>query len=54
MAAPAAPKMDLKMLVLPAMLLFSKKIDLTDPDILLLVKKIFFGGVLTAFVLCTC
>ena len=32
MANPASPKFDFKMLVLPAVLLFSKKLDLKDPD----------------------
>lgn len=40
----AAPKMDLKLFILPAMLLLSKKVDLTDPDILYIVKVGFVTG----------
>lgn len=40
----AAPKMDLKLFILPAMLLLSKKVDLTNPDILYIVKVGFITG----------
>jgi len=40
----AQPKLDFKMLVLPAMLLFSKKIDFKDPEILKLVQAAFITG----------
>jgi hypothetical protein len=42
--AAASPKMDLKVLVLPVMLLLSKKVDLSDPEILQYVKIGFITG----------
>jgi len=43
MAAPT-PKFDFKMLVVPAILFFSKKLDMTDPNILQIVRTVFVSG----------
>ena len=40
----AAPKLDFKMLVVPALLYFGKKIDFTDPQTLQLVRTGFISG----------
>lgn len=40
----AAPKFDFKMLVVPAILFFSKKLDMTDPAILQMVRTGFISG----------
>lgn len=42
----AAPKFDFKMLVVPAILFFGKKIDFKDPATLELVRNCFIAGVL--------
>ena len=47
MAAPASPKFDFKMLILPAILLFSKKIDFKDPEIVKLAQIGFSTGTFT-------
>lgn len=41
----AAPKFDFKMLVVPAILFFSKKLDMTDPAVLQLVRTGFISVV---------
>lgn len=43
MAAPT-PKFDFKMLVVPAILFFSKKLDMTDPNVLQIVRTVFVSG----------
>jgi hypothetical protein len=43
MAAPA-PKLDFKMLIVPAILFFSKKLDLKDPNIVQLLRTGFGTG----------
>ena len=45
----AAPKFDFKMLVVPAILFFSKKLDMTDPAVLQLVRTAFISGELQYF-----
>jgi hypothetical protein len=40
----AAPKFDVKMLIVPAILFFSKKIDFKDPNIVQLLRMSFGTG----------
>lgn len=47
MAAPA-PKLDLKMLVLPAMMFLNGKVDFKDPQVLLYTQTAFVSGNLIA------
>ena len=42
----AAPKLDIKMLIVPAVLFFSKKIDFKDPEIVKMLRMGFFSGML--------
>lgn len=44
MADPATPKLDFKMLIVPALLFFGKQIDFKDPSIVELVTNSFIGG----------
>ncbi len=44
-----APKFDIKMLVLPAVMFFSKKIDFTDPNIVQMTQAAFVGGTVCCF-----
>lgn len=50
MADPAAPKFDVKMLVVPAILFFGKKIDFKDPQVVELTRNCFFGAVVLVLV----
>lgn len=43
MAAPA-PKLDFKMLIVPAILFFSKKLDMKDPNLVQLLRTGFGTG----------
>jgi len=45
MADPATPKLDFKMLIVPAILFFGKQIDFKDPSIIELVRNSFIGVV---------
>lgn len=47
----AAPKFDFKMLVVPAILFFAKKIDFKDPAVLELVRNCFIGGTTYLYIL---
>lgn len=49
MADPATPKFDFKMLIVPAILFFGKKIDFKDPQIADLVRNCFIGGNLISY-----
>ncbi len=40
----AAPKFDFKMLVVPALLFFSKKLDLKDPNLVQMLRTGFGTG----------
>lgn len=51
MAAPA-PKFDFKMLVVPAILFFGKKIDFKDPATLELVRNCFIAGAFISINVC--
>lgn len=44
MSDPATPKLDFKMLIVPALLFFGKQIDFKDPSIIELVTNSFIGG----------
>jgi hypothetical protein len=44
MADPAAPKLDFKMLVVPAVLFFGKSIDFKNPEIAEMLRNIFVAG----------
>jgi len=44
MSDPATPKLDFKMLIVPALLFFGKQIDFKDPSIVELVTNSFIGG----------
>ena len=44
MADAAAPKLDFKMLVLPAVMIFSKKIDFKDPVVVQYLQILFVTG----------
>ena len=50
MADPATPKFDFKMLVVPAILFFGKKIDYKDPKIVELITNSFIGGKYKKFI----
>jgi hypothetical protein len=44
MADPMAPKLDFKMLVVPAVLFFGKSIDFKNPEIADMLRNIFISG----------
>jgi hypothetical protein len=40
-----APKFDIKMLIMPAVMFMSKKIDFKDPNIVQMTQSAFVGGI---------
>lgn len=52
MSDPATPKLDFKMLIVPALLFFGKQIDFKDPSIVELVTNSFIGG--NTILICHC